>query len=489
MSTLNDNQPTDDTDSSPPTSSVDPIPGDLEPAPEVPPPEKKEAPRKGFFASIKSVLTYGSYSVYLVTSWILGVFGIIMQSYLMLFLRDFLILYTPQIGLVYITIGLIILGYMSIELVARFFGGYIGDNYNRKWLSVLTMFVSGIAMLIFAFSTGIIGLIAGSVLMAGSALFASGSTSYIYEQIEPEHSGLAMGIFQTSSGFGLIGLGMVTWLLAMGVPFVITIQIVFFIGFLCYMAAAVIRAIFLAEPRPIVRKKKETNRARDFIKQNGNALKLLWVILPVFSIVLILDALSDGFYRFVSTFYLNEALGFSIGEISIMLIVVLAFSIPLSVYVGSFFDARGSRRAIVAVYSVMPVTLVILILAPLFPYWLPITWITPLIALYPFVEPLASTAFLAIAMKNINDILWWTLILTYLRKALPRSETAKMLSIFFIVVFIASLVTPIPSGIIYTVFGAVPVLVIALALNLVILGILIGANVEPKPIPDEFKNL
>ncbi len=486
---MTNNQPTGDTDSAPSASSVDPIPGDLEPVPEVPPPEKKETTRKGFFTSLKSVLTFGSYSVYLITSWILGVFGIIMQSYLMLFLRDFLILYTPQIGLVYITIGFILLGYMGIELIARFFGGYIGDNYNRKWLSVLTMFVSGIAMLIFAFSTGIIGLIAGSVLMAGSAIFASGSTSYIYEQMEPEHSGLAMGIFQTSSGFGLIGLGMVTWLLAMGVPFVITIQIVFFIGFLCYMAAAVIRTIFLAEPRPIVREKKDANRAREFIKQNGNALKLLWVILPVFTVVLILDALSDGFYRFVSTFYLNEALGFSIGEISIMLIVVLAFSIPLSVYVGSFFDTRGSRRAIIAVYSVMPITLILLILTPIFPYWLPIPWIASLITTYPVIEPLASTAFLAIAMKNINDILWWTLILTYLRKALPRSETAKMLSIFFIVVFIAFLVTPIPSGIIYTLFGAIPVLLVALILNLAIVCILILRNVEPKPIPDEYKDL
>ncbi len=486
---MNDDHQPGDPDNAPSAAPVDPLPGELEPTPEVPPPEKTGKPKQGFFSSLKSVLTYGSYSVYLITAWILGVFGIIMQSYLMLFLRDFLLLYMPQVELVYVTIGLILLGYMAVELVARFFGGYIGDNYNRKWLSVVTMFVSGVAMLIFAFATGLVGLIAGALIMAGSALFASGSTSYIYEQVEPEHSGLAMGIFQTSTGFGLIGLGLVTWLLATGVPFVITIQIVFFVGSMCFMAAAVIRAVFLTEPRPIVRKDQDTNKAREFIKQNSNALKLLWVILPVFMVVLILDALSDGFYRFVSTFYLNEALGFSIGEISIMLIVVLAFSIPLSVWVGSFFDTRGSRRAIIAVYSVMPITLVLLILAPLFPYWLPAAIAAPLIATYPILEPLLSTAFLAIAMKNINDILWWTLILTYLRKAMPRSETAKMLSIFFIVVFLAFLVTPIPSGIIYTIYGALPLLSISLVINLIILGILVIANVEPKPIPEEFKNM
>ncbi len=486
---MNDDPSPTNTDGASSGAPVDPLPREIEPAPEVPPPEKRDKPKKGFASSLKSVLTYGSYSVYLVTAWILGVFGIIMQSYLMLFLRDYFVLYIPQIEQVYIFIGFILLGYMSVELVVRFFGGYIGDNYNRKWLSVFTMFFSGIAMLILAFSTGLIGLIAGSLIIAGSSIFSSGSTSYIYEQIEPQHSGLAMGLFQTSSGFGLIGLGLVTWLLATSIPFVITIQIVFFIGSMCYMAAAVIRVLFLAEPRPILRKAKETNRARDFIKQNSNALKLIWVILPVFSIVLILDALSDGFFRFVSTFYLNEALGFSIGEISIMLIFVLAFSIPLSVWVGSFFDRRGSRRAVIVVYSVMPITLVLLILAPLFPFWLPIIIAAPLISTYPILEPLFSTAFLALAMKNINDILWWTLILTYLRKAMPRSETAKMISIFFIVIFLAFLVTPIPSGIIYTIYGALPILGLSLLFNFIILGILVFGKVEPKPIPEEYQSM
>jgi MFS family permease len=486
---MNDNDPPHNPDATPSRAAVDPVKGDLEPAPEVPLPEKKEKPKKGFFSSLKSVLGYGSYSVYLVTAWILGIFGIIMQSYLMLFLRDFLVVYLPQIELVYITIGFAVLGYMAVELLARFFGGYLGDNVNRKWLSVLTMFVAGVGMMVLAFSTGLAGLIAGILVMAGSSLFASGSTSYIYEQIEPEHSGLAMGVFQTSSGFGLIGLGLVTWLLGIGVPFVFTIQFVFFIGALCFMAAAVIRAIFLAEPRPIVRKKQEKNQAREFLKQNSNALKLLWVILPVFMVVLILDALSDGFYRFVSTFYLNEALGFSIGEISIMLIVVLAFSIPLSVWVGSFFDKHGSRRAIIAVYSVMPVTLALLLLAPIFPYWLPPAVVASIIATFPILEPLMSTAFIALAMKNINDILWWTLILTYLRKAMPRSETAKMLSIFFIVVFFAFLITPIPSGVIYTLYGAIPLLVLTLSINILILGVLAFANVEPRPIPVEYKDM
>jgi hypothetical protein len=72
---------------------------------------------------------------------------------------------------------------------------------------------------------------------------------------------------------------------------------------------------------------------------------------------------------------------------------------------------------------------------------------------------------------------------------MPRSETAKMLSIFMIVIMIAFIITPVPSALLYTYLGAIPVLTIALVLNLLIIGILIFANIEPKPIPDEYQNL
>ncbi len=467
----------------------DPITPPLEPAPETPPPEDGPKTEKGFWASVNTVLTYRSYSVYLVTSWILGIFGIIMESYLMLFLRDFMLLHIPDPNFVYIAIGFFIVIFTAVELFARFFGGYVGDNYNRKWLSVLTMAISGIGMLILGLSTNIPFLLTGGLIMAGSALVASGSTAYIYEQMPQEHSGLAMGIFQTSSGFGLIGLGLVTYFLAIGISFVATIQLVFLIGSICYFIAAAIRTVFLAPAIPIKRENQEKNRARDFLRQNANALKLLYIILPTFMAVLILDALSDGFYRFVSILYLNEALAFTYGEISLMLIIVLAFSIPLSITVGGFFDKRGSRRAILIVYSVMPITLLLLILAPVFPYWLPTNLVSPVITMFPVLEPLLSTAFIAIAMKRINDILWMTLILTYLRKAMPRSETAKMLSIFMIVIMVAFIITPVPSALLYTYLGAIPVLFVALVLNLIIIGILIFTNIEPKPIPEEYQNL
>lgn len=419
------------------------------------------------------ILRYRSFSVYLVTSWILGIFGVIINYYIMYYLRDIL--------LDYVLVGVLLAFYMSMELVMRFFGGFLGDNANRKTLSVLTMVVSGLALFVFAFANSFIWLLAGCVVLALSTLFASGSTSYIYENTPREHAGRAMGLLQTSAGFGLLGLALITWLLAGGMAFVPAVQWMYLLGGVCYMVAGVVRAVFLVPSKPIARNDRAASTIREFVRQNWRALRYLATILPVFLTVLIVDAFSDGLYNFVNMYYLNEALMFSIGEISLMLIVVLAFSIPLSITVGGFFDRHGSRRAITVVYSVMPLCLVLLLIAPLFPSWLPFPSLTtPLVTAYPILGPLLSTAFIATACKRINDILWWTLILTFLRRVIPRTDTAKMISILMIIVMISSVVTPIPAGIVYTVSGAVPVLLVTLILNLAILAILVLGNIQPK---------
>jgi MFS family permease len=433
----------------------------------------------GFWASLGTILRYRSFSVYLVTSWILGIFGVIINYYIMYYLRDILLAD-------YVLVGVLLTIYTAMELLMRFLGGYLGDNANRKTLSVLTMVVSGLALFVLAFANSFIWLLAGCVVLALSTLFASGSTSYIYENTPREHAGVAMGLLQTSSGFGLLGLALITWLLAGGMAFIPAVQLIYLLGGACYMVAGVVRAVFLVPSKPIARNDRAASTIREFFRQNRYAFRYLATVLPVFLTVMVVDALSDGLYNFVSPYYLNETLRFSIGEISLMLIVVLAFSIPLSIGVGGFFDRHGSRRAITVVYSVMPLCLVLLLIAPLFPSWLPFPSLTgALVTAYPILGPLLSTAFIATACKRINDILWWTLILTFLRRVIPRTETAKMISILMIIVMITSVIPPIPAGIVYTVFGAVPVLVVTLILNFIILAILALGNIQPKSNADD----
>ena len=468
---------------------------DDEPSQDIEAPKSQEegtsAKQPSFWSQFKSVMSSRTYAVFLITNWLFGI-GSPVGRYVSLFLRDMLF-YN------YVLIGFLSVYFTSLGIVAQLIGGYIGDNFDRKKLAVLTMLMNGIGFLVVGFSilaNGGVGftifgfnislvlmiIFTGFSILSISNIVGSGSTSYIYDHIPREYAGVAIGIFQTTAGFGLLGLGIITWWLWMGIPFVQTVQYGFLFGGSLFIIASIIRVIYLAPAKPVPREKRSASNLRDFLSQNNHARKMIMAILPVFLGVLILDAVSDGLYNFVNLYFLNEALAFSVGEISLMLVVVLAVSIPLSIRVGGFFDQRGGRRAIFVVYSVMPVCVTLLLIAPLFPYWLPFPMIAPYIAAYPFLDPLLSTAFIAITLKNVNDILWGTLILVYLRRAIPRGDTAKMLSITFTIVAITGLFTPVPAAFAYTFLGAPPVLMVSLILNFVILAVLVFGNIEPKTI-------
>lgn len=420
--------------------------------------------------SLRHLSTYRSYSVYLVTAWIVGFFLVIFDKYFELFLRDIL--------LDYVLVGVVLTILIFTEMICRFMGGYIGDNYNRKILSVGVVLTRSIGMIAFALSTDIVMVIIAAMIFGSAALFTSGSSAYLYENTPAEESGLAMALLQSSGGLGLIGLGSIIWLLSLGNSFLEAIRMMFLVGGISYAIAAVIRAAFLQPPDKLERETSSSNRFSDFITQNTLAAKLFVSNMFVFFIVLVVDAISDGMFRYVNMFYLNEALSFTYGEISLMLIVVLVVSIPLSIKVGSYFDQRGGKRAVLAVYSVMPISLTLLILAPIFPYWLPTQSVSIISMSYPILEPLLSTAFLSIAIKGVNDILWWTLILALLRRTIPKGETAKVISIVFIMLNLVGIFIPIPSGLIYSNFGALPLLLGSLLANFIILIILIRVNIE-----------
>ena len=127
------------------------------------------------------------------------------------------------------------------------------------------------------------------------------------------------------------------------------------------------------------------------------------------------------------------------------------------------------------IYSVMPVCALLLILAPIFPLWVPIAWYNSMEILFPGLGVIFTTTFIAIVMKYINDTIWWLVVLSLIQKNLPKHDTAKILSIFWVVVYICSSIGPIIAGAIFTFLDPVSLFLVVLVLNLSIL-IMIGTG-------------
>ncbi|MFX0045912.1 MAG: hypothetical protein ACFE8Z_08695, partial [Candidatus Hermodarchaeota archaeon] len=280
--------------------------------------------------------------------------------------------------------------------------------------------------------------------------------------------------------WGLVPLFLVSILLGMGTGFIETMQFLLFIAGILYMIAAAIRLTVLESiPQPD-RANRHGNVLRDFLGENLRGLKLLIRVFPVFVAVISLDAFSDAFYRFASLYYVNETLAFTIGEINLMILVTLMFSVPLTLYLGRVFDKRGGRGLTIAVYAVMPIAVWLLILAEQIPYIAPADWLAGLDALYPGLSILFSLAFLATALKSINDTLWFSILGTYILKSLPRPDLGKMLSLTMVVVFLFVSVGPIPAGFIYDTWQGLPLLYSVVILNVIILAVLITKSIEPR---------
>jgi MFS family permease len=136
----------------------------------------------------------------------------------------------------------------------------------------------------------------------------------------------------------------------------------------------------------------------------------------------------------------------------------------------------------------MPLAIFLLIVAQNVQYIAPQSWVDALNGFFPGLGVLFSLAFIGTAIKSINDVLWMSVINTYIQKSLPRQELGKMLGLTTFFVLLTGTFAPILSGYIYEFYQGVPLLFMALALNIVILIILGTRSIEPNIEVEEIEN-
>jgi len=439
---------------------------------------REEQESVSWFEAVRRTVSNKNFTIFLLTAWIYSSLQVV-NRYFPLYLRD--------VGLTYIMVGVLVSLLTGVSLIGEFVSGYLADNYDRRKLASITMAINGIGYFIIAFSGDILIMAIGFMMFGISSFTGKGGTAYIMEQIDRRHGGVAVSLFTLGTVFGLIPLFVVGVLLNFGNEFLVVMRTMFVVSGVAYMICAFIRIKWLDSTDPGKRAAKSENVVRDFISENIRSIKLLARVFPVFIAVFCIDALSDTFYGFANLYYVNETLGFGIGDINLMLLLTLTFSIPLTLYLGKLFDKYGGKKLTLTVYSVMPIAIGLLIVAQHVPYIAPVSWLAVADSIYPGLSVLFSLAFIATAIKSINDVLWMSVINTYIQKSLPRQDLGKMLSLT--AVFVLSIVTfgQIPAGVIYELFQGIPLLIMALGLNFVILYILAAKSIEPRVSVEELE--
>ncbi len=424
-----------------------------------------------WFQSVRRVLSNRNWTIYLATVWVYSSMGVLNQ-YFTLYFRD--------IGISYIMVGVLISLMFVVNMMGTVFSGYIADNYDRRKLSAVTMIVNGIGFLMLSVSTDIAAIAISLVIFGLAAFTSTAGQAYAMEQIDRRLGGVANSLFTLGTTWGLVPLFLVTILLGAGAGFIEVMQLLLFIAGVLYLISALIRLTALKSLPRAIRAEREGNILRDFLRENIRGLRLLFRVFPIFVAVISIDAFSDSFYRFASLYYVNETLAFTIAEINLMILVTLMFSVPLTLVLGRVFDKRGGRGLTIAVYAVMPIAVALLIFAQEVPYIAPSSWLDAANSIFPGLSVVFSLAFIATAMKTINDTLWFSILGTYILKSLPRQDLGKMLSLTGVVVMLFVSVGPIPAGLIYDAWQGLPLLYAVVVLNIIILAVLITKSIEPR---------
>ncbi|MFQ5833966.1 MAG: MFS transporter [Candidatus Thorarchaeota archaeon] len=418
--------------------------------------ESKES--KSVRQSLRVVFSWRNYSVYLFTVWVYSGFTVI---------YEFFNLYLRKLGWDFVLIGVVVSVILAISAIARFVGGYIGDVTDRKKLSVVAMFMLATNHLILGIFTDFIFILGALIIYASMDLAKGGSTAYIMENIPKEHSGLALSLFQSGRSWGILTLTAFGLMMPV-VGFPEGLRLLYLISGLLLLASTVARAALLS-PSPQKGRAKDKPLWRDFISENKQAVKLILSFMPGVLAIVVLDGISDSIWRYGALIYTNEILRIDVGGINIMVLIPLIVSLPLLLKVGRLSDTRGIKRATLLVYSVMPICAGLLIVAPAFPIWAPQSVIVAADSLIDGLGVVFTTPFLAIVAKLINDSLWALVLITLIQKSMPRTDTAKVLGVFWTIVYIVSSIGPFFGGLIYQFMNPSTMFAVVMVTNLLIL--------------------
>jgi len=409
--------------------------------------------------SFRTIFSWRNYSVYLATSWVFTAF-----SYMGLFYN----LYLLELGWEYVLIGTVLSISSAISATSRLIGGYIGDVSNRKHLSVVAMFMMAVYNLIMGIFVEFTWIIIALLFFSTMDVFKGGSTAFIMDNIPKEHSGLGISLFTAGRVFGIVTLGVFIVLTPI-MGFGPSLRLMFLTGGLFLVSATIVRAAFL-EGKPQESRREGVSLVRSFIQENKRAANLLFKAVPGMIAIVVLDSFSDSLFKFGAYIYIYEVVGIEIPGLILMSIITIVVSVPMLLGTGMLSDRRGERNTALIIYSIMPICALLLVIAPVFPYWAPQSVISQAESLFTGLGAIFSTPFLAIVIKSVNDAVWGLLLLTIIQKNLPRKDTAKILSVFWFIVYLFSSVGPSVGGFVFQYFYQGHLFIFVLLLNLIILG-------------------
>lgn len=245
------------------------------------------------------------------------------------------------------SVGAAMLGLVRIP------GAYIADKYGRKQIIVTMTFAIALSYLFYAFAPDWRFVLIGMIISNLSLIYQPALDAILADSVPPEKRGMGYAATNVIPNIPTIFAPAVAGLLVETHGIVPGMRIVYLIVFLCLMAAAVIRLLFLRETLEKPQEIKLGEMKAAFQNSLG-AIAEAWRDMPknlkFLTVAFLVSAFEEPMFRMFTSLYVFDVIMVSKMEWGLVNTASVATTLALGFPLGKLVDMIGRRRAILLAY-------------------------------------------------------------------------------------------------------------------------------------------
>jgi MFS family permease len=256
-------------------------------------------------------------------------------------------------------------GSAMLSLV-RIPGAYIADKYGRKQIIVTMTFSIALSYLLYIFAPDWRFVLIGMIISNSSLIYQPALQAIHADSIPPERRGMGFAASNVIPNIPTIIAPALAGVLVETQGLISGMRIVYTIVFFCFLAAALVRLVFLKETIHAP-KKIRLGELKEAFRESLGAIAEAWgsmsTSLKFLTVAFLVSAFEEPMFRWFTALYVNDVVGISDLDWGFVNTVSTAVTIAIGFPMGKLVDKIARKKAVILSYVIFMPSSILFILS------------------------------------------------------------------------------------------------------------------------------
>ncbi len=256
-------------------------------------------------------------------------------------------------------------GSAMLSLV-RIPGAYIADKYGRKQIIVTMTFSIALSYLLYIFAPDWRFVLIGMIISNSSLIYQPALQAIHADSIPPERRGMGFAASNVIPNIPTIIAPALAGVLVETQGLISGMRIVYTIVFFCFLAAALVRLVFLKETIHAP-KKIRLGELKEAFRESLGAIAEAWgsmsTSLKFLTVAFLVSAFEEPMFRWFTALYVNDIVGISDLDWGFVNTVSTAVTIAIGFPMGKLVDKIARKKAVILSYIIFMPSSILFILS------------------------------------------------------------------------------------------------------------------------------